>query len=365
MYRLFYQATWLIQILASLGLFAISFWVQAQVLLVYVGDPRLAFGLAAGLETTKVLTLVLLEIYRDRGDPHRGSVRAAGWALRTGLLGFSALATLMFLAAAFDRPMLAEVRAADLAREQQRHHATISALRNEQDQITQTTREELEKVFQRQRQTLANDHRPGIHRLEQALNAEMNVVDGQGHFEGPRYRALQDRLATARGAYGQAQRQLDTTQAESLSKELAGVRLRMAQARAEERARYDQAEQILSAKSYADDERVDAPQTRALLRILRELGGLGADSLSLAVGVSLILAVLVELGIFVGFAYIGHYARDAFSVGERIQRKQTQSDEVLEEFALDSRAQAKKAKLAVDRVFADPGPELESQKAAA
>ena len=63
------------------------------------------------------------------------------------------------------------------------------------------------------------------------------------------------------------------------------------------------------------------------------------------------IAMLLELGIFVGFAYLSHYARSAFVASERIRKKKIQSDEALEIFVNDLQAKQSQSRMAVDAVL--------------
>ena len=63
---MFQKLSWSGQLLAGLVLLGVSFLVEALVLTAYYGSPLFGFAVAAGLEASKVLAIVLYRILREQ-----------------------------------------------------------------------------------------------------------------------------------------------------------------------------------------------------------------------------------------------------------------------------------------------------------
>lgn len=318
---MFRKLSWTAQLLAGVTLFGISLLLEALVLSHYLGITELAFFLAAALEASKALTVILYRVMKTQPVVRYPiSVQAAVLVFRVGLLGLSAACSVMYLADRLDRPFLNEVRTADQAHIE----ANLAAQLDRMERAYTRDRAERISVLEAQRkvaeQTLVERSGATIRELEHLLTQEMDNVVG-GNFEGPRYRALQVRLREEKAAFNQRlgalQQKFNERRNLNLERLDAPHRDNMAKARAAAERRLTR----LNAADYADDERVQNAMVRAFLSVTNEVMHTDLGALHFVFFFSLFLSVLIELGIVVAFENLTLAQLPIFALEEVTSRK--------------------------------------------
>lgn len=353
---MFYRLSWSGQLFAAIVLFTVSFFMEAIILHRYLASAWIAYPLAAALEISKVLTIVLYRIYHDRSrGAMAGHVALLTHLFRLGLIMLSVLATVMYLSAHLDRPLREEVRTADLAAAQelaqQRAQTIREGARLRYDEALQSLRQR----YAEERQRRQREYRATIADLEQALRAEMdNTVNGQ--FKGPRYAELERRLSAEKAHYDEALQQL----LDKESAEEQATILRLEQIAAHEwsshREETDNRIAAIRTASYIGDERVENSSLVAFITLLREITGVELTVLGLTALFAVFISLLTELGIFVTFEYIASTRGVIFEEEARadvaIKRKKIELETELELHQMDDDAVRRKSANVLDSILA-------------
>lgn len=339
MFTWFNKISWSLQLLVGLTLFGVTAVLEALVLDAYLGSALLAVFVAAGLEASKVLAVVLYRVLRGQTEvPYPRSVRWMTVSFRTMLLVLSGVCSLMFLAQHLDRPRLEAVRAADLAAAQAQYEEDQTSAQKAYVQRREQTFARLSEQEHRERDMLAERYLPAIKALEAKLDAEMNNVVG-GEFQGKRYRALESRLQHEKDAYARASTNLDQTAAERQAE----VIERLEQERRSELARLAQNYQtrttFIRNDSYIGDARVEHPMALAFVNVLGAVFHRQPSTLQFVLVFSLFLSVTMELGIWVAFEHLTLARLPVFAAEHRAElyvgSKAAETDSELRGFALE------------------------------
>jgi len=355
---MFHKITWSSQLLAGLTLFGVSFALEALVLTAYFGSPLLGFAVAGGLEASKVLAIVLYRVLREQTESEYPlSVRGAALLFRTALFALSAACSVMFLAEQLDRPNLAAVRAADLARAGQDFDQDLALALDTHHQRREQASARLSEQTERRRQALHTRYRPVIDDLAARLESEMDHVVN-GIFKGPRYRELQDQLQSEKDAYRHELTRLDADidgQRRALEQGLQADRdvavSRIAQAR-------DTRLAALRTATYAGDYRAEHPVARAFVSVLEAVFERRPSTLQFVFYFSLFLSLTMELGIMVAFEHITLARLPLFAaehqLGVDLRRQEARTDAELKRFKLDdelARAKVKRKRASIEEAL--------------
>ncbi|MBI4753845.1 MAG: hypothetical protein HY778_00135 [Betaproteobacteria bacterium] len=357
---MFYKLSWNAQLGAAVALFVISLLVEAQVLAAYMESAAMAYALALALEVSKALTIVLARAYHLEGGPAPRSTAVLTVVFRVGLIVLSGLCASMYLAKGLDRPQLEAVRAQDAAAEKARFGDTVARLQASHQQALAQAREAARTRHDRQARLLDERQGAALAELQGQLNAEMGNRDTQGNFEGRRYRALQERLATASVAHRQALADAAGAEAEELSRTLGRLEGEHTQRVAAAERDHEQRLAALRQARYGNDERVEHPMARAFLGMLATVASVRFDSLQLAFFFALFVAALIELGIYVGFDHIALAYRHVFVLGDRVRQRGDEIDAELETFGREQGRARRKATAFADRVEAEGDAHLQA-----
>lgn len=292
---MFSRFAWLGLLFSGVTLFMASMLIEAAVLTAFLPSALAGVALAAALEVAKATVVVLrrVAVMRDSG-------RAGSWLLRAMLVGFSALCSLMFLAQTMHQPEREAVRATELERLDEGHALALFTLEREFSDAERARSEIAKDDEMRAAKLLDAHHRARIDRLETGLDREMNNVVG-GVFEGPRYHALERRIDAAKADYHTAltamRDQRSTQLAEETARALAARHDRREALQSEYRMRRDR---LLHA-NFTGDMRVENPTVHKFLEVLGAVIQPPPDAVVLVFAFSLMLALMMELGIYVAF----------------------------------------------------------------
>lgn len=292
---MFTRIAWIGLLLSGVTLFVASMLIEAAVLAAFLPSVLAGLALAGALEVAKATVLVL-----RRAAVMDGSGLLGSWLLRAMLIGFSALCSVMFLAQTMHQPGREEVRAEELARLDEGHAQALAELDATFRRAESIRRQATSKDDARAMAALDAHHQGLISALEAKLDAEMNNVVG-GVFEGPRYRALTHRIETAKDDYQRAiealRAQRDAQAGEAAARAVASQLARREALNAGYRVR----RQALLASNFADDARVENPTVRKFLEVIAAVHQPAPDAVLLVFVFALLLALLMELGIYVAF----------------------------------------------------------------
>ncbi len=334
----FFRSSWLIQLLVGIGLFAVSLYMEARLLERFLPEAVVAISLAVILEVGKVMAVVWNRYMVSVASVYPLSIRGVSALFRIGLLLLSVLCSLLYMAAYLDRPMLEQVRAADLAEIDGWQKRELARLEREQKEKLARLRKEAEVSYALR---LA-DRKKRIDELEQALAREMdNVV--KGVFKGPRYREFERLLRKERSAL-EAATSVHLKELRSLeAKIVAGVEQRRERiiAMSEERRR-----QVL-ASDYLDDERVHHPTIVAFQKVIEQVFGGSLEHLQFVFMFSLLISFLIETGIVLAFETVTAVWVPAFQA-----QHETELETRILETRIDgaSRREQKKHESAVEEI---------------
>lgn len=133
--RYFYYVCWIIEVLAGVGLFTISFLLQNEVLQAFMSSAMLALLLAVVLEAAKVAAIVWHR-YFDSLDlaSYPDSIRMTSFLFRLGLLGLSMLCSVIYLSSHLDRPYIKQIQSEELGRQESIARQRMEELNKEQEQ---------------------------------------------------------------------------------------------------------------------------------------------------------------------------------------------------------------------------------------
>lgn len=297
----FYRLSWHGQLAAGALLFAISFVLEQQVLARYLGSMLLGTVLAAGLEGSKVLTIVLHRFLSgQRETAYPPTVRYLALLFRTGLLVLSALCSVMYLGHRLDRPAMEQVRQADIERLQ--HEAASERKGLDKGEAADAARVEqaVSKSYSVLGRELEARYLPTIRSLEKALSAEMDRVVN-GVFEGPRYRALDARLTQEKQAYDLRLTELTAREQGTISGAVRAVQSDYRKRRADLDRRTHAALAAVRTSDYSGDPRVEDRMVATFLRTVAAVLGDRFTPVQFVFVFSLFLSVILELGIWVSF----------------------------------------------------------------
>lgn len=352
---MYMKISWSIQLLAGILLFAISFLIEWRVLAAYLDNLYLGAALAAALELSKALTIVLYRfVIAQQQQGYPASVRVLTLIFRLSLLGLSLVCSVMFLAQRLDRPYLASVRAQDQQQLSRRHQQQLSQLRSDHQQQLQQTLAGLRANQQQRLQAANKDGQHRIARLEQQLTAEMDNRIG-GSFRGPRYRELEQRLAREKAELNNTLTAIasDAQTAIAHLRNTASDALNTALDTTRARQRSETAQ--LQQRDYRDDPRVHSPLLYAFLQVADRVFNWHTDPLVFVFWFSLFLALLMELGILVAFEILTLSHLPLFQAQHElnlaIQRKRADTRSELAEFDLDEALQTGRSKTRVANIL--------------
>lgn len=298
---MFQKLSWVMQLVAGIALFGISFFLQGEVLAAFLGSAALAFSLTAALEVSKALTIVLYRIMQSQHlVSYPASVRFLVLGFRVALVFLSALCSVMYLAHKLDRPHLEATRTADLASLEREYAVAIDRLSKERQEAEAQLARRLRERYQRLVQPVNERYRTDIRELERALNAEMDNAVG-GKFAGPRYRELAERLKNEKDAYEHQLTGLAEAEALESRQGTASFTERYRAAKTQADADYRQRRQSLTENSYIGDPRVENPVVYAFLSVVHTVLGVRLEPLELVFFFSLFISLIIELGILVAF----------------------------------------------------------------
>lgn len=295
--RYFYYVCWIIELLAGIGLFIISFLLQNEVLQAFMSSAALALFLAVVFEAAKATAIVWHRYFVSLDcASYPDSIRMTSFLFRLGLLGLSILCSVIYLSSHLDRPYLKQIQAEEISRYESIARRRVAEARQEQEQLRlnlQTKqKEELEtKRLLNQQQILS---------LERALKDEMdNVVSGV--FQGPRYTEINKRLEQA---YARNVQDMTAIKAQHFKDQQDLDQLLHQQKKALEAETQQQLaisrEAVLN-KDYAKDERVNHPMVVAFLKVTASVFNWQLEPLQFVFTFSVLTSVLMELGILLSF----------------------------------------------------------------
>jgi len=293
---IFFNSSWLGQLIVGCGLFACSFLIEYQILAHFITPPLLALALSITLEGGKVAA-VIWHYYLGylASEAYPLSVRFSSLVFRAGLFLLSLMCSMLFLTARLDRPNLNQVR-------QQRLAAVMEQARNDAEHIRERFAEKrrlLQKRQQQQRMAMTNQHTARIKMLETMLRNEMNNVIN-GVFKGPRYREIERRLTLARQDFQQeldAQRQRHDQAAHALEQELDQTIMAI-------QNKADQRRQQIIENDYGSDRDVHDQRIMALLDTVDAIFHYRWHPLQFVFFFSILISLLMETGIMLAFSTI-------------------------------------------------------------
>lgn len=321
----FFRISWAIQLAVGLGLFVVSFLIQSAVLKSFIAASLLAVLLAAALEAGKAVAIIwhrYLNSHQASSRLYPQSTKLASATFRLGLVGLSALCSLLFLANNLDRPHLESVKAQDLKVLEQHQQQELSNLeatvKQRRDALKNSQAEEYER--------LQENFGSRVAFLEADLKAEMdNVV--KGTFKGPRYEEINTQLQEAQRRRDSELTKLTIThnrQSTLLEKELQAYE---ATKRAEIISSTDAEREVVMNSDYAEDDRANDSKIVAFLKMSQSVFNFDLLPLQFVFAFSLLLSILMELGIMLAFETITVAILPALS---------TQHEEAVKSTVLDS-----------------------------
>lgn len=324
MSKWFYPISWSLQLAGGVVLFAVAAVLEALVLHGYLGLLWLALLLAFALEALKVLVIVVHRfLVEQRTVRYPFTVRGLVHLFRLMLVALSAVCSLMFLAERLDRPHLAAVRAADLGSIEQRYADDSVGARAAHQARADAALEALDAGEQRQHAALGRRYLPTIAELEAKLDAEMDNTGAGGGFIGPRYRALQQRLADEKAAYRAALTKLEQTTASNRIALMERLEREQRATLAELQQHRDATTAAVRSSDYQGDERVEHPLARAFVNTLGAVVPRPPSTLQFVFVFALFLSLVIEFGIWVSFE---HLTLARFPVFEAHQRAALYAD---------------------------------------
>ena len=351
---MFTRLSWHTQFAAGVALFLISFYIEAEVLSAYYRNAPLGFTLAAALEATKAVSIVLYRYFNlTAGIRMPFFVRMLTAVLRIGLVGFSCVCSVMYLGVQLDRPRMEAVRTAAVEAVRTSYAERLHRVESGFEERLSRERSEIRSRFQQLAEATKAQYEPRIQHLERELEKEMdNVVNGV--FKGPRYLEWQQRLDTEKAAYRRLLDEYARSEARALSALYAEVEQRRREITTtlsdEHRARM----QALSAKDYRGDERVENPLAVAFVAVLNAVAGLEIALLVLAFWFAVCVSTLIELSILVAFesitlAYLPIFEAEhesAIRIGTRRARSKADlADEEIDEILTRGKVARKRREL--------------------
>ncbi len=284
----FFRASWMGQLAVGIGLFAVSFLMQAQVIRGFMGGVFLALCLSFMLELGKVSAIVWHRYMVASRHAYPRSTRLASAGFRMGLLLLSVICSLLFLGNHLDRPLLEEARASDLAAIDSREKSLLEKLQTKRQQLLQSARDAYSMSL-----TAGPD---SIRRLESLLLAEMdNTVKGQ--FKGPRYRELERRLEAEKQRQSEFLRQQD----ENLRSRFREIEAMIDNERNQIQLDAQKQRQAVLNGRYLTDERANDPRIVSFLNLVEELAGFRPSPMAFVLAFSALISLLLELGILLAF----------------------------------------------------------------
>lgn len=329
MSKWFYPVSWSLQLAGGVVLFSVAAVLEALVLHSYLGLLWLALLLAFALEALKVLVIVVHRfLVEQRTVRYPVSVRTIVQVFRLTLVLLSAACSLMFLAERLDRPHLAAVRAADLSSIERRYVEDSKAARAEHQARAQAALAALDASERRQHAALAQRYLSTINELEAKLDAEMDNTGTGGGFIGPRYRALEQRLADEKTAYQAARTKLEQAIAANRAALMERLQREQHAALADLQQTRDSRSAFIRASDYQNDERVEHALARAFVNTLGAVISQPPGTLQFVFVFALFISLLIELGIWVSFEHLtlarlpvfeAHHRAELFADGKAVE----------------------------------------------
>lgn len=292
---MFTRITWIALLASGVTLFLASMLIEAAVLAAFLPTALAGFALAGALEVAKATIVVLRRVAAAQARGLLGS-----WMLRMALIGFSALCSVMFLAQTMHQPGREVARAAELERLDERHQATMSRFQRQADQDEAARRAAVKARDLAAMQALDSRYGERVAALEAELSTEMDNVIG-GVFEGPRYRALTQRIETAKADYRAATTELHRAQSAEATAAADRALADQYARRSALESEYEARRQSLIQADFNADPRAENPTVRKFLEVLGAVMSPAPDAVWLVFVFSVGLALLMELGIYVAF----------------------------------------------------------------
>lgn len=342
---------WSLQLFAGCILFIISLYFEARVLTAFFQSAGIAWALATALEMGKALAIVWFRL-NVQLLPTAVSLKLLSACFRIGLIAFSVLCTLLFLANYLDRPALQQAANADRV-DLQKRHSQESRLLKEKNELWR-----IRLVEDHERRTIEIDdlYKPRIESLREKLNVEMdNVVKGK--FKGPRYREFERLLALELDRHVRAVDSVNSEfdyQMENRNAEIktSGESLL---------ARQKEESTDLALRNYSLDERANDPHITALINLFTEVFDASPQPLQIVFFFSLLLSLLVELGIWLAFDTVTSYLLPELSIQRGHDQMVAQRKY---EAQAERAAQESQAKQAMEKVARKARQTIETAKLA-
>lgn len=313
---MFYKLSWNAQLLAAIGLFVIALAIEAEVFAALLHSGWLAIGLAAGLEVSKALSIVLARAYHSSGEHVPSSVATLTVVFRVGLILLSGLCANLYLAQHMDRPQLEQVRAHDLALAEKHYRDQVQQL----DLQTQQARD-----------------------LARASNRERHATIASALSQQRTTRAEAKQLPWT----------LARSESDSLSRDMARIDAEAQARRRSLDAEFEGRSRAIRQARYDHDERVDHPMVRAFLGLLASVTGWQMTSLELCFWLSLLVAAMLELAIYIGFEHLTVAYRHVFALGDGVRQRGDAMDAAMQQFEQDQDQVLRKARKTADRIDAE------------
>jgi hypothetical protein len=295
--RYFYYVFWIIEVLAGVGLFTISFLLQNEVLQAFMSSAMLALLLAVFLEAAKVAAIVWHRYFVSLDlASYPDSIRMTSFLFRLGLLGLSMLCSVIYLSSHLDRPYIKQIQSEEIGRQESIARQSMEELNKEQEQsrinLQAKQKDELDaKRLSGQQRVLT---------LERILKDEMdNVVNGV--FQGPRYTEINKRLEQA---YTQNSQDLAEIKERQFKEQQALNQFLQQQKQALDAKNQQQlaiGREAVLKNDYANDERVNHPMVVAFLNVTKSMFDWRLEPLQFVFTFSILTSVLIELGILLSF----------------------------------------------------------------
>ena len=296
-YRLFFQVSWVIQLLVGVGLFTVSLLIENVVMQAFLSTSLLALGLVITLETGKAVSIVWYRymIVMTPGE-YPFLLRIASWIFRAGLVLLSMVCSLLFLSDHLDRPNLDTLRDSELTYLEKSKNDEITRLDSERNQSF----DEVNSRHQAEREVLRSQHDVRISGLEADLKQEMdNVVNGT--FIGARYKELERLISNTKARYVLEGEKLAARQHKERKSFSQVEQTKFDDAFTAVREKFDSARQQLQKHDYVGDERVSDPRINAFLKTFASIFDWEIQPLQLVFAFSLLISLLMEIGIFIAF----------------------------------------------------------------
>lgn len=305
-------------VVSGFGAAFASFLMEQQVFYRVTRQPDFSFWIVLILETAKIGTHVVYGVFmRRREEAVTTVVLVFVHVFKFLLVSLSCICSLAMVAFYLDRPHLQQVRAEDAGRMERKFAADRARLKSARDEKIRMLKRSYEERRGARADALRTYYEPRISRLEEELRNEMeNVVNG--NFIGPRYieferrkTLLQEEYQGKLAALGEADREA----MDRLHRGLDGVEAEYGKAAerltGEERAALAE----VAADGYLDDERV---QNKLIVAVLKTINdgilapmGLSLSQVNFTCLFSLLIAVLLELAIYIAFnAAVLHFGEN-------------------------------------------------------